>query len=143
MSRAVATLGGVLVLALLAGALTELTLAVGGRGTIANDALLRPMSASVATSTPKATPKKTPVATASPTPSPSVSPSPSASPSSSETATTNAFVHLRAGASTSTAILLNLNGGTQVELLSYSDPEWQEVEYQGTIGYIFKSYLEY
>jgi hypothetical protein len=143
MSRALATLGGVLVLALLAGGLTEATLAVGGRGTIANDALLRPMATSTTNTSVQSKVKATPTATPKPTPSVTSSPTPSPSPTSANTATTNAFVHLRAGASTSTAILLNLNGDTQVELLSYSDPQWQEVEYQGTIGYVYKSYLSY
>jgi hypothetical protein len=50
---------------------------------------------------------------------------------------------LRAGMSTSTAILTDLNGGTVVQLLSDSDAQWQQVRYNGQTGYIFKTYLIY
>jgi uncharacterized protein YgiM (DUF1202 family) len=50
---------------------------------------------------------------------------------------------MRAGKSTSTAILMDLNGGTAVQLLSDSDAQWQQVQYNGLTGYIFKTYLAY
>jgi uncharacterized protein YgiM (DUF1202 family) len=50
---------------------------------------------------------------------------------------------MRAGKSTSFAILLDLNGGSTVELLSDSDAQWQQVRYNGQTGYIFKTYLVY
>ena len=137
MSRAFATLGGILILALCAGVLAEATLAVGGRGTIANDTLLRPSSPAPSPSPAKA--KAAPSPTPNPTPVLTPSPTPLAGP----TATTNAFVHLREGDSTDTPILENLNGGTEVSLLPYSNSTWQEVEYQGITGYIYRSYLEY
>jgi hypothetical protein len=136
--RVVATFGGVLVLALVAGALTEATLAFGHHGRLTNDALLRPLgtptpSPSVA---PKATPTPKPTATPTPTPTPTATPV-------AATATTNAFVHMRAGKSTSTAILIDLNGGTVVTLLPDSNAQWQQVRYNGLTGYIFKTYLQY
>ncbi len=142
MGRVVATFGGVLVLALLAGGLTEATMALGHRGSLANDTLLRPRGTTVkpaATPAPTSTtvvrPSATPVATASPTLT--------ATPVTGPTATTNSFVHLRAGKSTSTAILTDLDGGTVVQLLSDSDAQWQQVRYNGLTGYIFKTYLQY
>jgi|SRR6185369_15518940 len=137
MERVVATFGGVVVLALLAGGFTEATMALGHRGSLANDILLRPSvkavkpTPTVAPVTPTATPKPT-VAPATPTPAPVVA-----------TATTNSFVHMRAGKSTSTAILTDLNGGTVVELLPDSDAQWQQARYNGFSGYIFKTYLTY
>ena len=142
MSRIVAIAGGVLVLTLLAAGLTEATLAVGDRGRTSDDSTpqvaprptvsAKPSATPVASTTPasSATPKATPVPTPAPTPSGPV-------------ATTNAFVHMRAAASTSSAILYNLNGGTVVELLTWSDSLWQEVQYNGTTGYIYRTYLAY
>ena len=145
MGRAFATFGGVMVLALLAGGLTEATMALGHNGSLSNDALLRPYRS------PVATPKPTVVATATPfvaptptplaTPVPTASPAPTATPSA--TATTNSFVHMRAGKSTSTAILTDLNGGAVVQLLPDQDAQWQQVRYNGLTGYIFKTYLVY
>ena len=146
MGRVAATFGGVLVLALLAGGLTEATMALGGRGRLSNDALLRPLHQG-AKSTVTPTPSVTPQATATPTPTvkptPAATPAPTPTPAASKKATTNAFVHMRAGKSTSTAILVDLNGGTVVELLSDSDAQWQQVRYNGLTGYIFKTYLVY
>lgn len=142
MGRIVATAGGVLVLALLAAGLTEATLAVGDRGRTSDDSTLqattrptvstKPSDTPVASTTPSAsaTPKATPTPTPAPTPAGPV-------------ATTNAFVHMRAAASTSSAILYNLNGGTVVQLLPWSDQLWQEVQYNGTTGYIYRTYLAY
>jgi hypothetical protein len=140
MGKIAATLGAILVLALIAGGLTEVTLAVGHRQTTVDLALAPKASSSPS---PSASPRKT--ATPTPTPSVTASPSPSPSPSvqAGPTATTNSFVHLRQGPSTSTAILENLNGGTEVTLLSYSDSTWQEVSVDGYTGYIYRSYLTY
>jgi uncharacterized protein YgiM (DUF1202 family) len=139
MGRVSAIIGGILVLAVLAGVLTEATLAVGHRGGIADDATVRP-KASV-TPTPSATPK---VATPTPTPAvtPVSTPTPVATPAF-KTATTSSFVHMRAGKSTSTAIMYDLNGGTVVRLLPDSDAQWQQVQYNGSTGYVFKAYLVY
>ncbi len=139
MGRAVATFGGIFVLVLIASGLTEATLALGHRGSLANDILLRPHQAKLVpkpTSTPA---PSTPIPASSPSPA---TPTPSSTPVVS-TATTNGFVHMRAGKSTSTAILTDLNGGTVVELLSDSDTQWQQVSYNGLTGYIFKTYLTY
>jgi uncharacterized protein YgiM (DUF1202 family) len=136
MSRGMATLSGVLVLALLAAGLSEATLAVGHRGSISDDTLDRPAAShSVSTPTPSPTSFQVqpPVA--------SDSPSPSEPASSGSYTTTNAFVHMRASESTSSAILFNLNGNTQVELLSGGNTQWQEVEYNGAVGYVYKTYL--
>lgn len=141
MGRAMATLAGVLVLALLAAGLSEATLAVGHRGGISDDTAERstvvvtPSATPRIVASPSALPSSTPAATPSPTPSSSLSAGP--------VATTNSFVHMRSAESTSSAILFNLNGGTQVQLLSGGDTEWQEVEYQGADGFVFKTYLNY
>jgi N-acetylmuramoyl-L-alanine amidase len=125
-----------MVLALLAAGLTEATLAVGDRGRTSDDSVvqtpLRPTVSAKPVVAPVvgATPTFTPVPTTGPTPS-------------GPAATTNSFVHMRAAASTSSAILYNLNGGTVVQLLSWSDPLWQEVQYNGTTGYVYKTYLAY
>jgi len=50
---------------------------------------------------------------------------------------------MRSGASTTTPIVADLNGGSVVTLGSYSDSQWQQVTYNGLNGYIFKSYLAY
>ena len=136
MSRTAAILGGILVLALMAGGLTEATLAIGRAGGISDDTLLRPAAAHTASPTPTATPKATP------TPVPSVAPTPSPTPSG-PVATTNSFVHMREGKSTGTTILTDLDGGTVVQILPDSDTQWQQVRYNGLTGYVFKSYLVY
>jgi uncharacterized protein YgiM (DUF1202 family) len=133
----VVILGGVLVLALLAVGLTEATLAVGHRGGIADDALLRPHTGVM---TPTPTPSAT--ATSSPTATPVVAPSAMPTPAV-RVATTNSFVHMRAGKSIYTNILTDLNAGTQVQLLPDADAQWQQVQYNGLTGYIFKTYLTY
>jgi hypothetical protein len=139
MSRLLAILGGVLVLALVAGGLTEATLAFGHSGGIGDDVTLRP-----ATKMPgaKSTPSPKPTASVAATPVPTLAPTLAPTPAG-KTATTNSFVHLRASNSTSSAILANLDGGTVVQLLPYSDSLWQEVQYNGTTGYVYKSYLTY
>lgn len=138
MGRVAVILGGILVLALFAGGLTEATLAIGHRGAITDDSLLRPK----ASGAPKASPSPSASATPSATPTPTATPTPVATPVL-PTATTNAFVHMRAGKSTSTAILADLNGGTVVQLLPDRDADWQQVQYNGLTGYIFRTYLAY
>ena len=139
-SRVAAILSGILVLALLAGGLTEATLAIGHSGRITDDRSLRPAQATPTASPRGAKPSATPTASVKPTASPTVTPMPTPA---GPTATTNSFVHLRAGKSTSTTILADLDGGTVVQLLPDSDAQWQEVRYNGLTGYIFKSYLAY
>jgi len=137
MGRVAATFGGVLVLAVVAGGLTEGTLALGRRGSLSNDAALRPSpspQAAVASPSPTPTPSPSPTPTATPTPTPTPAIA---------TATTNSFVHLRAAKSTASAILADLNGGTVVQLLPDRDSQWQQVRYNGLTGYIFRSYLAY
>ena len=94
----------------------------------------------------------TPVPSRSATPKPSVSASPAAAPSAAPssspapnlpTAVTNGFVHMRAGTSTSTAIVANLNAGTVVYLTGKAIGLWQPALYQGLNGYIYTPYLNY
>jgi hypothetical protein len=138
MGRATVIFSGILVLALLAGGLTEATLALGHRGALSDDRSLRPDTSVVRSASPS------PSASASPsaTPAPAVASTPVPTPGL-PTATTNSFVHLRAGKSTSTAILIDLNGGTVIQLLPDVDAQWQQVQYNGLTGYIFKTYLTY
>lgn len=140
MSRALTILGGVLVLALIAGGLTEATLAIGHGGRIHDDRLLRPVS--LRNPTPKPTPSAIPSATPVVTPVATLAPTPAPTPVV-RMITTNAFVHMRASNSLNAAILLDLNGGTKVEMLPIADAQWQQVRYNGLVGYIFKSYLTY
>jgi hypothetical protein len=121
-----------------AGGLTELTLAVGHRGGLVEDNFLRPVSAK----SPKLSPRPSSSPSVTPTPSPVATPSVTPPPTAS-TVTTNAFVHMRAAKSTSSAILYNLDGGTVLQLLPDSDAQWQEVGYNGAVGYVFKTYLSY
>lgn len=137
MRRTLLILSGVLVLALLAGGLTEVALAIGHRSLIVDDAPSRKTNPS-----PKATPKTTPSPTPSAVATPVVTPTPVATPVV-PTATTNGFVRLRTGASTSTPVLAELNGGTVVILGTYQDAQWQEVTVNGVHGYIYRSYLAY
>ena len=143
MGRVVATTAGVLVLALLAAGLTETTLAVGSRGRLSDDSAVKVTPRVSASPSAKPSPSavaKSPSPSAGPSATPSSTPSPAPS---GPVATTNAFVHMRAAASTSSAILYNLNGGTVVKLLPWQDPLWQEVEYNGATGYIYRTYLAY
>jgi len=59
------------------------------------------------------------------------------------TATTKSFVRFRAGRSTSSAVLAELDGGTVVTLGDYVDTKWQQVTYNGQTGYVAKVYLSY
>ena len=138
MGRVTATLSGILVLALLAGGLTEATLALGHHGGIADDAKLRPQSSVTPTPTPSPSSSSTP----SPAATLAATPTPVATPVL-KTAVTNSFVRIRAGKSTTSAIMYELNGGTVVGLLPGGDSTWQQVSYQGSIGYIYRTYLTY
>ncbi|HSX02350.1 MAG TPA: SH3 domain-containing protein [Candidatus Saccharimonadia bacterium] len=138
MKRAVLIAVGILGLTLLAASLTELTLALGHGGSLSDDLKVRPQ----ATPSPSTTPTPPPTTTPSPSPLPTATPTSIPTPAV-PTAVTNSFVHLRAGASTATPILADLNGGTVVTLGSYSDSQWQQVQYNGLNGYVYKSYLTY
>jgi hypothetical protein len=39
--------------------------------------------------------------------------------------------------------MFELNGGTVVTVLPEVTPEWQQVQYNGKVGYIYRSYLTY
>jgi len=136
MQRAVFVLVGVLVLSLAAFGLAEATLVFGHRGALTDDRSVRPSTSPKTDAKPSASPATTPTPT--PTPAPTPAPTPDA-----RTATTISFVHMRAGASTSTPILTDLNGGTVVTLGTYADSQWQQVYYNGQSGYVFKAYLRY
>jgi len=75
---------------------------------------------------------ETPAPTPAPAPAPVV-----------RTATTRSFVRFRAGRSTSSAVLAELDGGTVVTLGDYVDAKWQQVTYNGQTGYVAKVYLQY
>jgi len=135
-----AILGGVLVLAVVAGGLTEATLALGHNGSLADDLLVRHKERGVyrVLPSPSVTPTPSPTPTSVLTPASTPTPTPVV-----HTATTNAFVHMRAAKSLQANILIDLNGATKVELLSDADAQWQQVRYNGLVGYIFKTYLTY
>lgn len=134
MGRGLTILSGILILALLAGGLTEAALALGHRGGVGEVVVRTPSPSPRASATPVAT--ATPSATPTPTATPVATPS-------AKTAVTNSFVHMRAGKSIYTNILTDLNAGMVVEVLPDSDAQWQQVRYKGMIGYIFKLYLTY
>jgi hypothetical protein len=96
-----------------------------------------------------AAPKPSPSSTPAPTPTPTPVPTPSATPVATPTpvaerkAVTNGFVHMRAAKSTSSAIVVDLQGGTVVTLGSDETSLWQEVYYGAYHGYIWKGYLNY
>lgn len=77
------------------------------------------------------------------TPAATPAPAPAQAAPAVKTATTVSFVHMRTGKSTNTPIIINLDGGTVVELRNDSDKYWQGVVYQGKNGYIYKTYLQY
>lgn len=129
--RAVFTLIGILILAVAASALAEFTMVYAQHS---------PQVAEAPSPTPSATPTPTPSPSATPTASPTVTPV--ATPTA-RTVVTNGFVHMRAGASTATAIVTDLQGGTVLTLGAYSDSQWQQVSYNSLNGYVFKAYLTY
>lgn len=92
--------------------------------------------------TPELSPPQT-AASATPRPSAPVASPPATAPAAApKTATTISFVNVRAGKSTSTPIIMNLEAGTVVQLTEDSTATWQGVTYQGKAGYIFKDYLQ-
>jgi uncharacterized protein YgiM (DUF1202 family) len=138
MKRVVYTAIGILALTAVAAGLTELAFALGHRGRLADDQAQRHMA------TPSPSPSPSASATPAPMPTPAATPAPTpVSTPAAATAVTNSFVHMRAGASTTTAIVADLNGGSEVTLGSYRDSQWQQVTYNGLNGYIFRSYLTY
>jgi hypothetical protein len=139
-SRWLAIMGGVLILALLAGGLTEVALAFGRMNSTADDVLVRPMDQRSVAPTPTPTPTPTPAPPSTPTPTLTLTPTPTPA---GPTAVTNGFVRLRASNTTASAVLAELNGGTRVQLLPVSDSQWQKVQYGNLVGYIFKAYLRY
>ena len=92
---------------------------------------------------PSATPKPTPSITPSPTPIATPTPAATPTPIAERTAVTNGFVHMRADKSTSSAIVVDLQGGTRVVLGSDETSLWQEAIFGSYHGYIWKSYLNY
>ena len=88
-----------------------------------------------------ASPSPTPTPTPSATPTPT--PLPTATPVAQRTAVTNGFVHMRADKSTSSAIVVDLQGGTTVVLGSDETSLWQQASYGSYSGYIWKGYLNY
>jgi class 3 adenylate cyclase len=122
---------GILVLSGFGAGATELSLAMGQPA----DAPLEHSAAKPSLSV-KPSPSATPITAASP--SPTASPTPNL-----PTAVTNGFVHMRAGTSTGTAIVANLNAGSIVYLTGQAIGIWQPVIYQGLNGYIYTPYLNY
>lgn len=125
MIRVLAIIFGITVLALLASGLTEASLVLGHKQMTS----IEP--------THIASPVPTP-----PVPTPPVLPPVVAAPVT-PTATVNAFVHMRADRSTSSAIVTDLNAGAAVQYAKIDDGLWQAVTYQGQSGYVYKSYLNY
>lgn len=117
---------GLLVLTGFGAGVTELSLA-SGRQTADSPGVAASPSPST---TPSATPTPTPLAT--PTPTPALS-----------TAVTNGFVHLRAGSTTASTDLADLQAGTRVQLTGPVQGLWQPVSYQGESGFIYVTYLNY
>lgn len=91
-----------------------------------------------ATPTPSPSPSATPTPVLAAETTPTPTPTPAAA-----TATVKSFVHLRARATTSSAIVTSLNAGAIVTLGAYSDARWQQITVAGKSGYVDKSYLKY
>lgn len=122
---------GILVLTAFGAGVTELSMAAGRQTA---DRPARTPAPSVSPS-PQATP---------PTPSPSVAPAlANPAPSGLPTAVTNGFVHMRAGTSTNTPIIADLQAGTTVQLTGKAIGLWQPALYNGLNGYIYTPYLNY
>ncbi|TAK88992.1 SH3 domain-containing protein [Patescibacteria group bacterium] len=99
-------------------------------------------------STPAPDPDPTPTATqptkVEPQPvaaAPKAAPAPAVAPAA-KTAITVSYVNVRAGKSTTTAIVTNLEAGTVVQLRDDANSTWQGITYQGKNGYIYKDYLQ-
>jgi uncharacterized protein YgiM (DUF1202 family) len=91
--------------------------------------------------TPSPTP--TPSSTPTGTPVPLLEPVSTPTPVPQRTAVTNGFVHMRAEKSTSSAIVVDLQGGTTVVLHNDETSLWQAVSFGSYNGYVWKSYLTY
>ena len=127
MLRLLSTILGIVMLALIATALTETSLAVGKTQTTSPE----PATKAVTTTAKPATP----TASTTTTPSPAAPASP--------TATVNGYVHMRTSPTTSASIVFDLNAGDVVSYGQVDDGLWQTVTYQGIHGYIYKTYLDY
>jgi uncharacterized protein YgiM (DUF1202 family) len=132
-TRILSIVFGITVMALMATALTETSLALGKPQTTSPE----PAHKTATVTTKKKT--VTVVATPTPAPTPAATPAVPATP----TATVNGFVHMRASATTSSAIITDLNAGDVVSYTQEDDGLWQAVTYQGQNGFIYKSYLNY
>ena len=144
MQRAGFVFIGILMLSLIATGLSEATLMLGHRGALSDEHVARVMKTPLATVRPVPSLAPTPSVTASMTAT--AVPTPTAAPQavpSGPTATTVSFVHMRAGASTATAIVTDLNAGTVVSLGKYVDSQWQQVSYGSFEGYVYRAYLRY
>jgi hypothetical protein len=131
-TRTLATVFGITVLALLASGLTEASLALGSRQTISPEPMQK-----IAVVSPKViTTVKPPPAALVPAPAVPATPA-------QLSATVNGFVHLRSAATTSSPILVDLNAGNVVQYTAVDSGLWQAVTYQGQSGYVYKSYLNY
>lgn len=133
---------GIIALAIVAGGLTQSSLAWGGRGPAPDVSLVHPTARATLPATTSPVPSIMPPVSASLSPSATPAPTPAATPNG-PTATTVSFVRLRAGASTSSGVLAELQGGTVLQLGTYQDSQWQQVSYNGLNGYVFRSYLQY
>jgi uncharacterized protein YgiM (DUF1202 family) len=133
-TRVLSIIFGITVLALVATGLTEAAMAIG-----------QSQSTSPEPAAKKVVVVTTKPATVIPATAPKVTPTPPATPVTpvEPTATVNGFVHLRASATTSSAIITDLNAGDVVSYNSVDAGLWQAVTYQGTDGYVYKSYLNY
>jgi uncharacterized protein YgiM (DUF1202 family) len=134
MTRILATVFGITVLALLASGLAEASLALNSPQTTSPEPAVKATVVS-----PKVVQKVTPATT----PTPASTPTPTPATPTVPTATVNGFVHMRASATTSSAILLDLNAGNVVQYSSVDAGLWQAVTYHGQAGYVYKSYLNY
>ena len=134
MTRVLSIIFGIVVLALVATGLTEAAMAFGQHQSTSPE----PTTKKTVVVTPKA------VTTVTTTPAPVATPA-SAAPAAptQPTATVNGFVHMRSSATTDSSIIYNLNAGDVVSYDSVDDGLWQAVVYQGSPGYIYKSYLNY
>ena len=132
MNRWSSYLLSIVVCLIAAGAATSFALAQTGTkhtNQVQSTQMPTPAALPTPSSTPSATPTPIPVATSTPLPQ--------------RTAITNGFVHMRAAKSTSSAIVVDLQGGTAVVLGNDETSLWQQVNYGSYAGYLWKSYLNY
>ena len=132
MIRILSIILGITTLAIVATGFTEASMALSQHQTTSPE----PTTKQTTVVTPKATTTVTPATT------PTVAPAAPVTPVL-PTATVNGFVHIRASATTSSVIITDLNAGDVVSYASVDSGLWQAVTFQGTSGYIYKSYLNY